>query len=63
MRIYKESFSNKEVDLDDPKTFSHLPDSIYDLEKLLFEEIGYSYWYINFVHYNIYKEQNEQKIE
>lgn len=44
------SFSDREVDLDDPKTFDYLPDSINELREIMFSKIGYAYCYLNYRH-------------
>lgn len=50
MRIFKTSPFGDECDLDDPKLYSYLPDDFYELRNILFKEIGYSYWYMNYLH-------------
>ena len=49
-----------EVDLDDPKTYSHLPKTAKKLRELMLSEIGHYYCYVNFWHKEMYKE-NVQK--
>lgn len=48
------SFENFEVDLDDPKTYEHLPQNIKELQQKMYSEIGYAYCYMNFWHKNIF---------
>jgi hypothetical protein len=50
-----------EVDLDDPKTYSHLPQDIKELWKLMLSEIGYAYCYMNFLEKDIFPKGNAQK--
>jgi hypothetical protein len=47
MRKYKPTFG-KEVDLDNPKTYLHLPKTIDELSDLMFKEIGYALCYMNY---------------
>ncbi len=37
-----------EVDLDDPKTYKHLPQTTKELRQLMLSEIGYAYVYMNY---------------
>lgn len=50
MRLHGERGCNWKVDLDDPKTYEHLPKTIDELRKKMLEEIGYSYVYVYFWH-------------
>ena len=43
------------VDLDDPKTYKHLPKTMVELDALMFKEIGYANCYMNYIHKNTYK--------
>ncbi|MFA5153070.1 MAG: hypothetical protein WC554_10955 [Clostridia bacterium] len=43
-----------EVDLDDPKTYEHLPSTSKELDDLMFKEIGQAYCYMNIWHKNIF---------
>ena len=38
------------VDLDDPKTYDHLPNNAKKLRELMFQEIGYVYCYMYYWH-------------
>ena len=49
MRIFKTEFGDV-VDLDDPNTYSHLPQTTRECDDLMFREIGYYYCYVNFFH-------------
>lgn len=58
MRKFKcRPFYDIEVDLDDPKTYEHLPNDIGKLRNLMFEKIGYSYCYMNFWHKEIFSDK------
>ncbi len=54
MRKFKCSPFGYEVDLGDPKTYKHLPQNTKELRKLMFQEIGYSHYYMNYLHKNIF---------
>lgn len=47
MRKYKPAFG-KEIDLDNPKTYSFLPKTKEELRNLMFREIGYAIVYMDF---------------
>jgi len=47
-------FGDLEVDLDDPATYSHLPNTINELRELMFARIGYAYCYMYYWHPDIY---------
>jgi hypothetical protein len=49
------------VDLDNPKTYSHLPKTAKNLTKLMLSEIGYYYCYVNFWHKERYKEDKQKE--
>lgn len=53
MRKFKPEYGD-EVDLDDPKTYSHLPNTAKELDDLMFQEIGYYYCYVKFWHKDIF---------
>lgn len=59
MRKYITSFGEV-VDLDDPETYSGLPDEISVLRKLIFEKIGYSYCYMNHWYRDIYNNSSQK---
>lgn len=46
-------FGDVEVDLDDPKTYKHLPKNTNELRQKMLSEIGYAYCYMNFWHKDI----------
>ena len=48
-------FKNDVVDLDDPKTYEHLPKNVKDLRQKMFADIGYAYCYMNFWHKDVYE--------
>lgn len=52
MREFK-NFCGDIEDLDDDKTYSHLPKTSKDLRKKIWEEIGYAYLYMNFWHNDV----------
>ena len=47
MRKYQPAFGPK-VDLDDPKTYSYLPNTAEELDRLMFREIGYALVYMDY---------------
>lgn len=49
-------FGDIEVDLDDPKTYDHLPKNLNELRTKMLSEIGYAYCYMNFWHKDIFTE-------
>lgn len=51
----------EEVDLDDPKTYEHLPDNVIELRVLMMAEIGHYYYYVKFLHKHMFKGHHEQK--
>lgn len=48
MRIHKLSPFGQVVNLDNPETYSHLPNTDRELDDLMFKHIGYAYCYMNF---------------
>lgn len=51
-----------DVDLDNPKTYEHLPQNKEKLRQKMLSEIGYAYCYMNFWHKNIFgKKDGGQK--
>lgn len=54
MRKFICSPFGEEVDLDDPRTYDHLPKNTKDLRNRMFENIGYAYCYMNFYRKDIY---------
>ena|ERR1035437_5951202 len=53
MRMFKTSFGD-EVDLDDPNTYSYLPNSTKELDSMMFKEIGYTTCYMDYWHLNVF---------
>lgn len=49
-------FRDFEVDLDDPKTYAHLPKTTSKLDDRMLQKIGYTYCYMNFWHKKDYDE-------
>jgi hypothetical protein len=47
MKSYKSS--EGEVDLDDPETYKHLPNTIEELDHLMFRKIGYALCYYDYL--------------
>jgi len=47
-------FNDIEVDLDDPKTYEHLPQNTEELRQLMLSKIGYVYCYMNYWHKDIF---------
>lgn len=55
MRKFKcRPFLDFEVDLDDPTTYSYLPQNTKELRQKMLAEIGYAYCYMNFWHKDIF---------
>lgn len=54
MRIHKCSPFGEEVDLDDPGTYSHLPQTTKELRKMMFCEIGMTHCYMYYWHKDIF---------
>jgi hypothetical protein len=54
MRIFITSPFGDTVDLDDPKTYVHLPQNVKELRKHMLCEIGYFYCYTEFWHKDIF---------
>jgi len=50
MRKFTCTFGDVDVDLDDPKTYEHLPQNTKELRQKMFAEIGYAFCYMNFWH-------------
>lgn len=48
MRKYKQSFDRKEVNLDNPKIYKHLPDNVEELNSRMLREIGYATCYMDY---------------
>jgi len=59
MRIHICSPFGGECDLDNPETFKYLPDDAQKLRDIFFKEVGYSYWYMNFLHKDIWKKSGD----
>lgn len=63
MREYKTTGLHPEIiDLDNPETYSYLPDSVRDLDDAILKEIGYTYCYFNYWH-NPWDEDQESRVE
>jgi len=50
MRLFISQMFCRDVDLDNPETYSYLPDSISVLRDMMFAHIGYYHCYINHWH-------------
>jgi hypothetical protein len=62
MRIFKTGgVDNETVNLDDVQIYSHLPSHYETLRNLMFQEIGYSYCYMNYWNNDIYSVYDSQK--
>lgn len=53
MRNFKCSLEEN-VNLDDPKTYSYLPNNCNDLDKLMFQYIGFALVYMDWLNWNDY---------
>jgi primase-polymerase (primpol)-like protein len=60
MRGYICSFDGNEVDLDDENTYSHLPNTIKELDNLMFKEIGYAHCYMYYFHPSVFRDRIQQ---
>lgn len=54
MRKFTTSPFGEEVDLDNPETYKHLPNTIRELDDLMFKEIGQALVYMNHLHKDVY---------
>lgn len=63
MRKYICSPFGEEVDLDDENTYSHLPNTVKELDDLMFKEIGFALCYMDYYHPDWFngKRDNGQK--
>lgn len=50
-----------EVDLDNPETFSNLPDDANQLRDILFKELGWSHLYMNYLHQDVFDKNDSQR--
>lgn len=62
MRQFTCSPFGDEVDLDNPETFSHLPDSAEELRTILFKEFGFANLYMNYFYPEVFDVNNSQRI-
>ncbi len=60
MREHIETLSRQKIDLDNPETYKHLPNSMNELDGRVFYKIGYSICYMDFWHPEVF---NKEKIE
>lgn len=60
MRKYKTQAYSDEVDLDNPTTYEHLPQTVSELRDLMFKEIGYSHCYLHYWHTKFHKNQRKK---
>lgn len=59
MREFKcAPFGDYKVDLDDPKTYKHLPKTTKELDNLMFKQIGYALCYMNNFHPDVFKKND-----
>lgn len=64
MRIYKSNPFGYELDLDNSDNFDYLPKNMDELRNIWFKEVGYSYWYMNFLHKDVFdKFGDNQKLK
>lgn len=54
-------FGEVEVDLDDPKTYEHLPQNIKELRQMMLAQIGYAYCYMKFWHKDTFGKGAQKK--
>ena len=51
MREFKRApFYDIVVDLDNPETYKHLPQTVSEVDDIMFKEIGYAYCYFTYFH-------------
>ena len=63
MRKFKcRPFNDVEVDLDDPKTYSYLPQNVKELDDFMFKEIGQALVYMKHFHPEFFPKNNSQRI-
>ena len=60
MRKFK-TFEGSEVNLDNSKTYKHLPQNTKELRQLMWLEIGYTYCYMSFWYKDIFKKQGRKQ--
>lgn len=63
MRKFIESFNRTEVDLDNPETYSHLPNTINELNDRMLREIGFTTCYMDYWHPDIFDKEKQKPIE
>ena len=51
------------VDLDDQKTYKHLPTDLKELRNMMFKEIGYYYCYTHFWHRNVFLDVDSDQMK
>lgn len=61
MRKFVCSPFGDEVDLDNPETFSYLPDDTNQLRDLLFKHFGWSQLYMNYFHSDVFSKGDKQR--
>jgi len=59
MREFIDAFGEI-VDLDDKVTYDYLPDTSKELRDLMFSEIGFAHWYMNYHHPEIFKGHEQE---
>lgn len=59
MRKYIEHFDKGMVNLDNPKTYQHLPNTIEKLNERMLREIGYSTCYMDYWHPDVFLKEKE----
>lgn len=60
--MFKCSPYGDEVDLDDPNTYSYLPDDVKLLDDMMFKDIGYALCYMDYFHPEMFpKKKTESK--
>lgn len=62
MRKFVCSPYGEEVDLDNPETYSYLPDNANQLRDILFKNFGWSQLYMNYLHPDVFDENDIQRI-
>lgn len=60
MRKYIESFDKGMVNLDNPKTYDHLPKTIAKLNDRMLREIGYATCYMDYWHPDVFQKRKRK---
>ncbi len=62
MRKYREHFDGRELDLDDPTIYAHLPNTVNELNDRMLKEIGYAICYMDYWHPDVFGKEKKEPI-